>query len=552
MASNTASNEIPKLSILFPAGLNQNENPDIGEASAGYNFELGARQTELAPRLAFDLKGTAPNKQPVTGICQLVKRNGNQTTLVFADSTCYLWDGANNWNSWTIQAGGITSGGKMRDVYWSLGDYLVMVDVSTVVFNVVKMWDGVTYQSMPFFSDVAHITPYTPTFSCQYAVVFNSRMWYFNITSNGVNYPHMIVASYFEDPQIVNVSTRGGPTNLGGSTFPTGLEAFYILTPDLKAINGVSVFQNVLVISTIDGQLHKLTGSSAADYQFVNFYVGSSAVGTEAIQNIGNDVIYIRKGGNINLLRSVQYFGDVRSNDVARWIPQITKNIPDALIVYEQTSQKVLFFIQNKILVLFKDILYGAETDSAVNQGLSPWSVYVTDHPNQFNVQAAKYMQIPGTTNYSTYFGDVYGNVYDINGTGGSDGGIYQINLSRTTKLIDDTVMTPFPWKSEIILGRVQYHRVSQASLNISFTWSDEYNVSNATVQLKGPATNTVGVFYGGNVYYQGNFFYNQGFQATNSVSHQHFSPSGKGTGFYITLSSQSNAAWSVDHLELY
>jgi len=530
--------EEPRLILRFPAGLNQNQTPDIGEASDGYNFELGARQSILTPRLPFDLKGTAPNNSAITGISQLIKHSGTQTTLVFAGTNVYQWDGT---STWTLK-GSVTVNSKMRDTYWSLGDYLIFSDVGGS--NVVSMWDGTTYQAMP--------TGLAGTFSAKYSLVFNNRVWFFNITSAGVNYPHMIVVSAFENPQSLNIAARGGPTNLGGTTFATGLEAFYLFVPDLKAINGATVFQNVLIISTSDGQLFKLTGTSAADYQFTNFYLGSSAVGTETMANIGNDVMYIRKGGNINLMRSVLAFGDVRSNDVGRWIPNTVKNVRDCITVYDQTAQKIYFFITGMVLVLFKDILYGAETDTAINQGLSPWSIYKTNHPNSFNTSAAKYLQIPGTTNYSVYWGDSSGNVYDMNGTGLSDAGIYPVQVSRTSKAIDEEVMMPFPWNEEILLGRVQYRRISApSSLDISFQWMDEYNTSICSIPLKGPPVGNSGPVYNGAAYYNATSYYSQGFQFANVLSHQNFSPTGKGTGFYITLGNQGGANWQVDHLEL-
>lgn len=530
--------DIPKLILNFPAGLNQNENPDLKEASAGWNFELGARQTELKPRLPFDLIATATNGAPITGICQLVKRDATQSTLVFAGTVCYEWDGT---STGFTSRGTITSGAKMREAYWSLGDYIIMADANSTSHNNVKKWDGTT------FSDVLG------TFSAKYCVIHLNRAWYFNIWTGGVNYPHMIVVSAFEDPTTVDTTKRGGATTVGGYAFTTGLEAFYLLSPDLKEINEVSVFQNVLILSTKDGQLFKLTGTNSKDFQFTPFYVGSSAVGTESMANIGNDVVYVNKSGNINLLRAVQEYGDVSSSDVARWIKNHVKNLTNAIIVYEQFSQKVYFFVANKVLVLYKDILYATMAESADNAGLSPWSVYVTDHSSQFNTLSAKYMYIPGTTNFTTYWGDSTGNIYDMNGVGNGDAGTYSINLSRTTRVIDMTVIAPFPWAGDILMGKVMYHRDSApTSLNISFAWSDEYNTSISSVLLKGPPTNNNGACWNRSSYWNGSSYWSQGFQFSDVISHQTFSPTGKGSGFYLTIGTQGVNTWRVDQLELY
>ena len=532
----------PRLLIKFPGGLNQNENPDIGEASEGWNFELGARQTEYKPRKPFDLLGTSTNGGAITGICQLITRSNVETTLVFSGDTCYLWDGSSTFTS----KGSITDGAKIRDTYWSLDDYLIMTDVNQTTHDNVKMWDGTTFQDLP--------TGLGVSFSAKYSVVHLNRVWFFNVWVNGVHYPHMIIASAFEDPQTLDNTLRGGATNVGGGSFSTGLEAFYLLSPDLKAINGATVFQNALVISTDAGQIFVLSGTQGANFIFTPFFTGSSAIGTEAMANVGNDVIYVRKGGNINLLRSTQYFGDVRANDISRWIPTHTKDLTDALIVYEQDYQKVYFFVTDMVLVLFKDILYGQDTDTAVNAGLSPWSVYKTDHTSSFNTNAAKYMYLPGTTTYTVIWGDNAGHLFDMNGTGASgDAGSYQVNTSRTTRLIDETVINPFPWASEILLGKVQYHRdAAQSTLNLSFSWSDEYNVSTSAITLKGPTTGNTGPCYNRSSYYNDSAYYSQGFQFSDTVSNQHFSPSGKGPGFYLTLGNQGTTQWRIDHLELY
>lgn len=542
MAQYIPSNDLmeqPRMILRFPAGINQNQTPDIQEASDGYNFELGARSTKLIPRLPFDLKGTSPNGATINGIMQLITRANAQTTLIQSGTNVYQFDGT----TWTLKGTVNSAATKLRDTYWALGDYIIMSDVGST--NPVSMWDGTTYQTMP--------TGLGVTFSAKYCVIWNSRAWFFNVTVNGVNYPHMIVASYFENPQSLSTTARGGPANLGGTTFATGLEAFYLLMPDLKPINGVTLFQNVLTISTENGQLFTLSGNSAANYAFNDFYAGSFGVGSELMANIGNDVMYVQNGGNIKLLRTVQAFGDVKANDIARWIPDAVKNVNSGLICYDQTYQKIYFFITNQVLVLYKDILYGTYTESSVQQGLSPWSIYKTAHSNNFNTNAAKYLQIPGSTNYTVYWGDSNGNLFDMNGTGTNDAGTYPVQVSRTSRLIDDEIMAPFPWNEEILVGRVLYRRIGNpTNLTVAFQWTDEYNTSTASITLKAPPIGNIGAVYNSKSYYNATSYYSQGFQLANVMSNQTFSPTGKGTGFYITLGNQGGTTWEVDHLALY
>lgn len=613
MAQNTYNQSqdlnIPKLILTFAAGINENQTPDINEASSGYNFELGARQTKFIPRACYDIEGVTPNVGKITGILQLVKRDLTKTSLVCSGDTIYQWFGGSNTalngttsngtkiitglsSTTSLRVGQLATGtgigaapnpiatidsptqvtltvnstasatvaitftsfvskgtvivdALLRDTYWSLGEYLVISDVG--LKNVVKKWDGATFGDMPTGLGGT-------SFYAKYSVVHLNRVWYFNVTAGSAT-PHLIVASTFENPAIINITNRGGPADVGGGTFSTGLEPFYLVTPDLKPINGVSVFQNILIISTVDGKLYKLIGTDSKTFTFVDFYVGSAAIGNESIQNIGNDVVYIRKGGNINMLSSVQSFGDVKSNDVSRWIPNTVKNINDSLIVYDQSNQKVYFFIANKVLVLFKDILFGGNTDQAVNSGLSPWSIYTTLHANQFNTKAAKYMQHPDSTDYSVYWGDTNGNVYDINGVGlYGDAGVYEIDCKRVSRLIDVEILKPFPYNESNLLGKLQFRRkAADCQMTIAFQWSDEFNTSYSLVTLKGPSIASLnGSYWNRANYWGGGSYWNNGNTLTNAISHQTFSPTGKGAGFYITMQATTKSAYQVDHLELF
>jgi hypothetical protein len=228
-------------------------------------------------------------------------------------------------------------------------------------------------------------------------------------------------------------------------------------------------------------------------------------------------------------------------------------NIPGALVVYDQSAQKVYFFIANKVLVLFKDLLSDASADVGIAAGLSPWSVYTTLHPNAFNTVAAKYMQEPNTINYHVYWGDSSGNIYDMTGAGtGGDAGAYTIDCKRTSKLIDISVIAPFPWLESILSGKVQFRRKTvDSTLSLSFAWVDEFNTSLSTVALKGPAAGVSVSAWNKNNYWGGGSYWNQGNQLANVISNQTFSPTGKGGGFYLTLQNQTASQFQVDHVEL-
>lgn len=515
------------MKLFFPGGLNEQQNPTLFECIEGANFELGLRQSKLKPRKPYDLKGTATNALAINGFMQLVKRAGTETTLVQSGDTVYEWDGSSSFTS----RGTVSTNSRLRDVTWSLGDYLVITD--TAKATVVKKWDGSTFSTLT--------TGLGTDLYAKYGVVYQNRVWLFNVKTT-TDTPHLMVASEFEVPTSYNTSTRrGGPSTLSGGTFTTGLEPFYMLTPDLKPINGAMVFFNQLIVSTEGGQLFKLTGSTAATYQWVEYYPGSSAIGSESMANMGNDVVYMKKGGGIDRLSTVQESGDVAADDLSRWIPDTVADLDDAITIYDQKNSKVLFFVSGKVLVLFKDLIGGE---------LSPWSVYTTQESFAFATNAAKYMKRPGTEEYSVFFGDAAGRVFDLNGSGAGDAGSQSIATRRKTRFIANGE-EKLNLMQRILQGIITYRRIfDPCDVTISFDWGDEYNESSSVITLKGAPTGSAGVYYGGGSYYNGTAYFSQGSAYANKISSQTFSPTGKGPGFFCTVSLDTDTDFQIDSVE--
>jgi hypothetical protein len=522
------------MKLFFNGGLNEQQTPTLFECIEGYNFELGLRQSKLKPRKPYDLKGTATNALSLNGFMQLVKRNNSETTLVQAGDTVYLWDGANSFTS----QGNVSSNSKLRDCYWSLGDYLVITDL--MKSTVVKKWDGSSLTTLT--------TGLGASLFAKYAVVFAGRMWLANVTTT-TNTPHLMVASAFENPESYSTTLRGGATVDGGGSFSTGQEAFYLLSPDLKPINGFMVFYNQLIMSTEGGRLYKLTGSTAATFKWVDYYPGSAAIGNESMANIGNDVVWMKAGGGIDLLSATQTSGDVSADDLSRWIPTTCADLTDSMTIYDQKNQKVFFFVAGKVLVLFKDLIGGE---------LSPWSVYKTQESFAFNTAAAKFMKRPGTQEYSVYFGDSVGRIFDLNGEGAGDAGSEDIMVLRKTRFIQDgeggdkNGRGALNLMKRVLDGVVTYRRIfNSCDVTVSFDWGDEYNVSSSVITLKGAPSGSAGVYYGGGSYYSGSAYFSQGSAYSNKISSQTFSPTGKGPGFFCSVSLETTTDFQIDSIEL-
>src|ERR1051325_4371610 len=371
--------------------------------------------------MPFDLLGTATGGAEIRGLLQLIKRDDTETTLVQSGGSVLKWDGASAYSSVAT----ITTVSRLRDVYWSLGDYLIVTDLQKA--TPVSKWDGSTFSTQTA-SGLGGASLYA-----KYGIVKDGRVWLFNVKTT-TDTPHLMVASAFEDPTSYDTTNRAF-----SGTFVTGSEAFYMLTPDLRPINGVALSLNGdLIISTDKGRLFKLTGTSPDDYRWVDFYAYSAALAEEAIIGTGNDIHYMRRGAAIESLQATMNYGDVAADDLSRWIPDTIKNQTSAIAVYDQQNQKVLWFLSGKVLVFFKDLCCGGclVDDTGAKAKLSPWSIYKPSHASGFSTTCAKYMRVPGSSNYSVLFGDSSGRIYDLNGNGNGDAGNTDITLVRSTRFL--------------------------------------------------------------------------------------------------------------------
>lgn len=576
--------------LTFGGGVNQRDdiNIDIDECVEGENFRLQEQSRSLQPRLPFDLKGTAPNGLETRGIMQLKTTTGTKTTLsqnggvVYSVSSSFVYtdESTNPPNPLTVT---VDAGSKLRSLFWGLDDYLVITDIAklTPVLN----WDGTT------LAVHTHAIVGVTNLYAKYAVEFGGRVWLFNVTTDSSDLPHVMIASAFEDPQVFDSAKRAGD-----ATFSTGDEAFFLATPDLKPINGVVKFFETVYISTEDGLLFKLTGSDSTNYAIVGAYAGSSSLGDEAMVNIGNDMMYMRRSGQIELLSTTERFGDVSADDASRWIRDETQNLTSAIGVYDQSVDLVHFFVGGKILT-FSKLVYATEQ-------LSPWVIDTTQHPCNFDTSAVAYIEAPDdNTVNAVYFGDMKGNLFAMNGSGGNgDGGTSLIRTTRKTKLI-----TEIDGINDLVHGRLVYRRKGLATVQMDLEWTESYATTSISIPLKAAIVSAGTYFYGSQSnpqYYSGHvttwtistayvvddvvavsgggFFkctvggtsggddsdlaggsdtgvswesieipvYGAGGIAEEVVSTVGFQPQGKGTSFFLTLSLNTNVPFLINRLE--
>ncbi len=511
--------------IRFGGGLNENDAlyVDAEECTTGQNFILDASARTFRPRPPQDLVGTAPNAGTIYGIHQLIKRDGTTTTIAIAGSTAYKVQSP----AWSSVATVATSPGRFKDTHWSLDDFIVITDINKA--NVVKKWTGSS------FANLTHGISGVTNLYAKYSAVYGGRVWLANVKTDSTDYPHMILVSEYEEPEGYSTTTS---SNRAGYSELTGNEGFWLLSPDLRPINGLVAFYDTLICSTVDGKLFRVTGNDATDYALVEFYPGSAATGWDSIVNIGNDVAYLKRDG-IDLISSTDQYGDTRADDLSRWIPTSGRGLSDSIAIYDQAQQRVYWFVTNQVLVLDKE--YMEETQAK----LSPWSIWKTKMSNAFNTNAARYLKTPGTTDYTVWWGDSAGNVYDMNGVGASgDNGDTNILTKRRTRLV-----TELNTRDRLFRGRVEHKRRGVCTLQMSWTWAETFYQSNCAVPLKAPTVVGGTAFYGGAYYYSGSVYYRQDYYQDQFVTTAGFTPTGKSYGALVELSIDDTVDFLITRL---
>jgi len=521
---------MPAAELKFGGGLNQlgDESIHPEECTVGENFLLNADSHDLLPRPGFDLKGTATNGGVTRGIMQLVKRDNSETTLVQSSEKVYLWNGSTGFTDKTpVASTTVATDSLLRGEYWSLNDLLIITDVSGK--SPVWQWNGTSITQM------THGITGVTELRAKYSLVFNNRLWLFNINTDGSLNPHMVLASEYENYDNFNNAVTPTATSL------TFSDPFFILSPDLKAINSVEAFFDTMLISTVDGKLFKLTGSDATDYAITEYYSGSSACGTESMANIGNDVVYMRRGGTIERFRSTEANLDSAADDVSIQIPLEIADCPATIAIYDERNQRIAFFLEtNRVLIYDKYI-------GEAGGGISPWMKWTTQMASNLDVEAATFLRRPGTQNYTVYFGGPAGQIYDLNGSGTGDPGSTLIKMTRKSALISGLNTL-----DEFVEGRIQYRRKDVNSLSMEFEWTDEFSKTPSVVPLKNKFVTDGTIFWGSEsdpAYWGGSLYWGAALTEEDRVSTVGFSAVGKGPSFFLLLTINTVDDWHINKI---
>lgn len=511
--------------IKFGGGLHtraSEDEIDPREAADGSNFLLDLENRELRPRPPFDLIGKVPNGAEIRGGFTLLKSDGTVSTCFQAGATVYEWDGQDSFTA----IGSVNALSKLRGHWrshqWTLDDKVLITDQA--LLDVVKEWDGTTFQSVTFTNE-AHSA--FGTFYAKYLHVADERAVFSHVRDPSGTVPHMIVGSMREDYTIITVTDR--PSSSLNEADP-----FYLLTPDLKPINGHEEAFGTAIISTEHGKLFNVSGASAKDFSVDEFYAGSAASGDEAVTYIGNDIIYGRQG-RIESVKDTDRFGDSEADDLTAGISDQIEGYLGWRIVYNSRLNRVYLFPEGVSEVLvFNTAMRGGE--------LSPWQRWRTNHPLAFQPTFVMSMLDPSDGLEYVFMGDSAGHIYRMEGSGADgDGGQTDIATDWLTRLFS----APLDAKINSIQGYVKYRKNVGCTVRLTFRLSGT-TATDELVTVTIPAITNVAHF-GGPHYFGGEVHF--GAQYENRLLRQKFRPPGQNSDFQVRVQVEGVNTFAINEV---
>ncbi len=505
--------------VKFGGGINSAASEDdilVNEASSGGNYVLDYKNRNLTPRPAINKLGTAPNGSPIKGFVTLTNSDGESSLLVQAGAAVYRWDSVSGFTN----IGSCHVDSQLRGHshhYWPLDDVVIVTDLAEK--TPVKIWDGSTLTTMTH--------NLTGDFYAKYCWIDNERAYFANVKSNSTPTPHMVVVSKLSDYQNLSISDR--PSSSLGADDPC-----YMLSPDLRPINGMLGYYSGIAVSTERGSIFNISGSDSSDFSISQFYPKSYATGKESLASSGNDIL-IGRLGRIESLVSTQNYGDVATDDLTIPIKNQIVSLQNWMFAYNSRTQKVYSYAAGETT------LWQFSKDVA-NSEFSPWVPITTN--NYFNMLITSMMSIIDPIDNLEYifFGDTYGNIYKIEGAVGEhDCGENDITTS---------------WRSGILkLGQgynaygVQGYISYRAESDVDITLRVIFGGSNSSVDITNMTLEGAsgGSYFGGSYYFGGSSYF--GAQFSGSFKREGIFPAGTSEEIQIEIIREGTSFFEINEI---
>lgn len=519
------------LLIKFGGGLHtraSEDEIDPRESADGANFLLDLENRELRNRPPFDLIGQVPNGAEIRGGGSLLKADGTVSTLIQAGDTVYEWDGQAGFSGRGTVDATAKLRGHWRSHNWTLDNKLLLTDLELV--EVIKEWDGTTFASVAFIDGtVGESGASFGTFYAKYLSVSNERAIFSHVRDPGQTTPHMMVGSKRGEYTIISDSQR--PASALSEEDP-----FFLLMPDLRPINGHVEAFGTTILSTEKGQLFNLTGFSAQDFAFSDFYAGSAVSGEESLAYIGNDVIYGRQG-RIESVRDTDRFGDTEADDLTTGIADQVADYTGWRSVFNSRLNRVyLFPMAISECWVFQTAMRGGE--------LSPWMRWTTNHPLAFRPTFVMSMLDPLDGLEYVFMGDADGNFYRLEGTGtAGDGGQAEIATEWLTRLFT----APLDAELNSIEGWIKYRKNTEFDVIMRWEFAG-ISARDEQISITVPALTGM-AHYGGNHWFGGDVYY--GVLFDQRLLRHRFDVPGQPNEFQLRLSVDSVNNFAINEVGL-
>lgn len=511
--------------IKFGGGLHtraSEDEIDPREAADGANFQLDLENRELRNRKPFDLIGTVPNGAEIRGGFTLLKADGTVSTCIQAGAIVYEWDGSTGFTP----IGNVNALSKLRGHWrshqWTLDDKVLITDLA--LLETIKEWDGTTFQSTTFTNEASSAFG---TFYAKYLHIADERAIFSHVRDAGQTTPHMIVGSLRSDYTIITVTDRP-------SSSLSEADPFFLLTPDLKPINGHEEAFGTTIISTERGKLFNLSGSSAKDFSFDEFYPGSAASGAEAMSYIGNDIIYARPG-RVESVRDTDRFGDSEANDLTKAISDRVEGYNGGRIVFNSRLSRVYWFPDG---ISECWVLYPALRDDGK---MSPWTKWTTNHPLAFQPTFVMSMLDPADGLEYVFMGDNAGRWYRLEGSGEGDGGSTDIAVDWLSKLFS----MPLGADVNSVEGYLKYRKNVAATVRITFRFAGQ-TATDEAVEVTIPAI-TGTAHFGGDHWFGGDTYFGVRFE--NRLLRQKVRFPGQNNDFQVRIQVEGSTDFALNEL---
>lgn len=514
--------------VRFGGGLATNpsiSDVDFREATDGENFDIQIDRYTLTRRQGFDYVATAPNGLQINGFVELIDQSADVTLLVQAGGDVYQWDGA---SSFTL-VGTVSTNSRLRgnrDSTDIVNDRVIVTDLNKQ--SVVKTWDGTT------FADLT--TNLGTAFYAKYCVYDFERAMYFNVRTT-TDTPHLLVGSKRNDIGDLTVSDRP-------SSSLSDEDPFFLPMPDQKPGNGLVSAFGQMIMSTDNGQVWLMSGTTAKDFAIGSLFKDSFAAGDEAVINTQNDVVYGR-AGKIESLIGVLAYGNVVADDVSRDIKDIVSGVTGWTGVYNPRTSKAYFWPDsgNEVYALHYQV-YDSRRRTIEQRGISPWAKWTTDFGNgDFRQTAAALLRRPADNLDLVYFGDQEGRIFVLEGSSGEDGA----DAPVTARWRSGLITLPYSRQTSEIKVILWYAKQFAADVTIRILGCGETAYDDERT-LTIPALSG-GAFYNGSAYYNGSSYY--GVKFAGRLIYQEAKFVGRWGAFQVEIEAESSSGFRFEYADV-